>query len=78
VLLLLYGSEILSGNIGKKPPKTLRPLTKVDLQKEEIETTARKTNTSSLQIMDVRLAVWDEYITRGEAPAGRLKERVGE
>ena len=78
VLLLLYGSEILSGNIGKKPPKTLRPLTKVDLQKEEIETTARKTNTSSLQIIGVRLADWDEYITRGEAPAGRLKERVGE
>lgn len=78
VLLFLYGSEILRRDIGKEPPKPLRPLKKLDSQKEEIETKARKRNKSSLQIIDSTLAVWDEFIARGEAPAGRLKEKVGE
>jgi hypothetical protein len=78
LLLYLYGAEILRRDIGKEPPKPARPLTKLDSERAKIEAAAKTATISYLQIIDGRLAVWDEFIARGEAPGGTLKRRFGD
>jgi hypothetical protein len=78
MLLFLYGSELLVQKMKVEgPPQPLKPIAKLDVEKRKIEAAAtqaaaKQLNLSAFGIIDGRLAVWDEFITRADSAKTRL------